>query len=111
MQCPKCQYENDAQATECEHCGVVFKKYAAVVAAADKVYDPASESPVFDKEKPVDERKELLARVLALPLELLFGRYAVNNWPAGIRMLTMWVHEMGHATTAWLSGFTAMPSA
>jgi len=29
--------------------------------------------------------------------------------PAVVRMLSMWIHEAGHAVTAWLCGYSAVP--
>jgi hypothetical protein len=50
-------------------------------------------------------------RQLALPIALL-ASFAVAHSPfrgLGRVFLSMWVHELGHAVTAWLSGFMAFP--
>lgn len=54
-------------------------------------------------------RHERWARALAIPLALAFAWVARTTMPAVVRMLTMWVHETGHATAAWLSGYSAWP--
>src|ERR1700739_2650285 len=57
-----------------------------------------------------DALREFKYRLLALPLALLVARWLVGTWvrmPAG--MLTMVLHESGHAITAWLTGRWAVP--
>jgi hypothetical protein len=56
-----------------------------------------------------DARQELYVRALALPGALLGARIATAVMPGPVRMLSMWVHETGHAATAWLTGFSAFP--
>src|SRR5689334_24867558 len=53
--------------------------------------------------------RELYVRALALPGALIFGRIATAVAPGPVRMLSMWVHESGHAMAAWLTGFMAFP--
>jgi hypothetical protein len=59
-----------------------------------------------------DARREYLIRLYALPVALLvawglvssgFGAHLVRIF------LSMWVHETGHAVTAWLGGYPAFP--
>src|SRR6185436_13826348 len=56
-----------------------------------------------------DARRELYVRVLALPGALIGARVATAVMPGPVRMISMWVHESGHAVAAWLSGFAAFP--
>ena len=48
-------------------------------------------------------------RALALPGALIGARVAVGAMRPAVRMITMWVHESGHAAAAWLTGFAAFP--
>ena len=57
-----------------------------------------------------DALREFKYRLLALPLALLIARWLMGTWvrmPAS--MLTMVLHESGHAITAWLTGRWAVP--
>src|SRR5262245_7149733 len=45
----------------------------------------------------------------ALPAALLVAWLAVRVSPGLVRMITMWIHEAGHAVAAWLCGYIAMP--
>jgi hypothetical protein len=59
-----------------------------------------------------DARFELRMRVLALPVALVVAWLFVNTTAGGalVRIfLSMWLHELGHATSAWLCGFPALP--
>jgi hypothetical protein len=104
MQCPKCRFESDAQTTECRRCGIVFAKFVRV---------PAVESPavvvVDDVTETLAARREFIAKCAAVPCALLVARILVAVAPGTVRLLSMWVHEFGHAVTAWLCGFSAMP--
>jgi hypothetical protein len=53
--------------------------------------------------------RESLARAAALPVALLFGWLAVQASPGAVRLIGMWVHESGHAVTAWVCGYVAWP--
>jgi hypothetical protein len=44
-----------------------------------------------------------------LPLALAFAWIAQKAFPGVGRLLGMWVHESGHAVTAWLCGYLAWP--
>src|SRR5215207_9280062 len=57
----------------------------------------------------MNPRRELYVRALALPGALIGARLATAVMPGPVRMLSMWVHESGHAATAWLTGFAAFP--
>jgi hypothetical protein len=57
-------------------------------------------------------RDELRIRALAPPLALLaaFGLVSTGAGQSIVRVvLSMWVHELGHAVTAWFCGFLAFP--
>ena len=56
-----------------------------------------------------DARRELYVRAVALPGALTGARVAVGMSRGAVRMISMWVHESGHAVAAWLTGFTAFP--
>jgi len=45
----------------------------------------------------------------ALPLALAFAWITEKAFPGAVRLLGMWLHESGHAVTAWLCGYLAWP--
>jgi hypothetical protein len=107
MQCPKCSFEREAHATECRRCGIVFAKYERRV---ETVPNTAGKSEVNEQSQTkVPDRQELFCRLFAIPSALIGARLLVILMPAAVRMLSMWIHETGHAGTAWLSGFSAVP--
>lgn len=67
--------------------------------------------PVFTEPgETYNARKELTYRALALPLALLGARLVVGTGlRVAVRMLTMVLHESGHAITCWLTGRWAVP--
>src|SRR5262245_55134515 len=104
MQCPKCRFETHDDATECPRCGIVFAKYARLVAEQhDKQTAPEPDTQTEDA------RQELTCRIFAVPAALLAARIAVTTIPFLVRLLSMMVHESGHAVTAWLCGYWAVP--
>jgi hypothetical protein len=116
MDCPKCGVALDGDSAECARCGVVFAK---VLRAHRESLESAVELPPLlhvthaaalapDHESAA--RNERMARAVALPLALLFAWLAVRESPGAVRMLAMWVHESGHAVTAWLCGYMAWPT-
>ena len=58
---------------------------------------------------PDEAKQEFRYRLFAFPVALLVARILIGMVPGLVRLLTMWVHETGHAMTAWLSGFWATP--
>src|SRR5262249_13189127 len=54
-------------------------------------------------------RQELQCRVLGILLALILARIGIATFPFLVRLLTMLVHESGHAVTAWFCGFSATP--
>lgn len=89
-------------------------------AGGGTMYDPAMHAAALRAERARDvarqqeretaaQRHEVRVRAIALPLALFLGWLAVQVSPALVRFLAMWVHESGHATAAWLSGYMAFP--
>lgn len=121
--CPRCG-EPRILAPECPKCGVLYAKAQARTARpapqAPPAAEPAPEPPeaapfapsLFWDRELEDARLELRLYQFALPVALLVAWVLVNS-PFG-RMITrvflsMWVHELGHATSAWLCGFPSFP--
>lgn len=106
MECPKCGFVLDADFVDCPRCGVIVAKFlhahqemgGSAVAVAAPAREIQSTVP-----------SELVVRATALPLALVVARLAVNASPGLVRLFTMWVHESGHAVTAWLCGYSAVP--
>jgi hypothetical protein len=71
----------------------------------------AARPPAVWKDPTADPDIERRIRQLALPLALLLAFLVSHSGLRGISrtFLTMWVHELGHAVAAWLSGFGAFP--
>jgi hypothetical protein len=114
MQCPKCHFEHPLQSSDCLRCGLVFAKYAAGEAAAAPAPALVVEPPPSAEEIVARRRKaqhELMCRIFAPPGALLFGWLVVNTTPMLASFLRMWTHETGHAVTAWLCGYVAVPTA
>jgi hypothetical protein len=61
--------------------------------------------PTNDPE--IEKRIRQLALPAALALALVISRSGLRGFAR--TFLTMWVHETGHAVTAWLGGFGAFP--
>jgi hypothetical protein len=116
MRCPKCQFDHDGQTVECLKCGVVFSRYEAIPEvpsnSAAAISSTTIHAPVLETEAPSTSRndavKELAYRVLALPLVLLFAKFAADSGIVA-NELAMVLHESGHAITAWLTGRWAVP--
>ena len=59
-----------------------------------------------------DDALEARLRAYAIPIALLIAFLLVLTGPGHFLLrtfLSMWVHELGHAVTAWLCGFPAFP--
>ncbi len=67
--------------------------------------------PVVWQDPTSDPALETRFRQLALPVALLLAWLVTFAGPrfVGRIFLSMWVHELGHAVTAWLCGFGAFP--
>lgn len=133
MRCPKCHFDHELQTTECLKCGIVFARYEAAQEAALKLpvrpeegapvsiapaaaqasmpaeaAPPAAIAPAWAARKA--DVRELQYRAAALPLALLAARYVVGtDLRIAVGMVTMVLHESGHAITAWLTGRWAVP--
>jgi len=113
MDCPKCGFALSADAAECPRCGVVVAKFLrlhepALESAIDLPLSPRTTADdVLERQRA--SRSEQMARAVALPLALVFAWLAVKESPGAVRMLSMWVHESGHAVSAWLCGYRAWP--
>ncbi len=112
MECPKCHFDHPQQTDECLKCGLIFAKYAAFEESVSAVRPTLPERlPEQVAKEQQKARMEFLFRIFALPGALLVGW--VVNWamPTLTAMLSMWLHELGHAITAWFCGYAAFPTA
>jgi len=114
MDCPKCSFPLEANPAECPRCGIVIAKFwrSHGESLGAVVLPPllhATHAVAGAPEKESAARSERMARAIALPLALLFAWLAVKGSPGAVRMLSMWVHESGHAVAAWLCGYMAWP--
>ncbi len=127
MRCPKCQFDHELQTTECLKCGIVFARYEAALAAqkeaqaaletgekpatlASTATHAAAEPESGEVPSPGDAAGEFKIRVLALPAALIVARLVVGTgMRLAVNMLTMVLHESGHAITSWLTGRWAVP--
>ena len=114
MDCPKCSFPLEADPAECPRCGIVIAKFrrAGGESIGAVVLPPlhlATHAVTGAPEQESAARSERFARAIALPLALLFAWLAVKRSPGAVRMLSMWVHESGHAVAAWLCGYWAWP--
>ena len=50
-----------------------------------------------------------LVNAIALPLALILATIANTIVPILMYPMQLWIHELGHATVAWLAGYRAMP--
>ena len=74
--------------------------------------EPALEPSSLDAPSREEAKLELILRVLGIPVVLLLAYMALQS--DGLRMvgkmfMAMWVHELGHASMAWLFGHFAIP--
>lgn len=71
----------------------------------------AARKPAEWRDPTSDPDVERWIRVAALPGALLLAFLVMQSGLRGIArtFVTMWVHELGHAVAAWLSGFGAFP--
>src|SRR5262245_41644723 len=114
MDCPKCSFPLESAPAECPHCGIVIAKFRrangeSLRAVVLPPLQHATHAVAGVPEKESAARSERIARAIALPLAVLFAWLAVKGSPGTVRMLSMWVHESGHALTAWLCGYLAWP--
>lgn len=89
----------------CPQCQTVYEPGAKASPAASA---PTSTWPDDAHDARLELRLRAIAPVVALGLAWLaytssFGQSFFRTF------LSMWLHELGHAVTAWLSGFSALP--
>ncbi len=133
--CPACNTKNsfnknDINTASCSSCGVLFKNLfnkdgvalalASSSAGASGSQQVAGEDAVSDNFK-INYEWESVSNIeleykyclFAIPTMLFIGfLFNVSGFGAQIQRisLTMPVHEFGHALTAWLTGYNAIPS-
>ena len=101
-------------------CGVIYAKARHDDGLAPPPPPPTAASTTEAKAHPrdtwdsmgVDTALEFKLRVAAVPLALFVAWFATKSgiWHfLGRAFLSMWVHETGHALTAWLCAFGAIP--
>src|SRR5690348_5149803 len=116
MRCPKCQFDHELQTTECLKCGIVFARYQAALEAEapPQPHAPAEQAPAVSEAELArarnDAAREFKVRALALPAALILARLVVaTGWRMAVRMLSMVLHESGHAIMSWFTGRWAVP--
>jgi len=130
VECPRCHAENRYLAKNIDHvscvsCGILLKNHFD--AAGNEVVVPeredtadASEEEEFEAyemdagwDSVPDLQKEYQYCLYAIPA-MLFVAVLFNVTDTGAWMQRTWlgmpIHEFGHAVTAWLSGFAAIPT-
>lgn len=112
MECPKCHFDHPLQTEECLKCGVIFAKYLAFEDAIAKVHPILPERlPEEAAEEQQKAKREFRLRIFAVPGALLLGCLVNLAMPTLTALLSMWLHETGHALAAWFCGYAAFPSA
>jgi hypothetical protein len=120
--CPRCGAPR-IEAPECPRCGVIYARAKPLVTAKPPVIDTptvASISSTAESEaeftpasiEKIDRELELDIRIWAIPVTLVLAKMAmaIDFLHSLSRIfLSMWVHELGHAVTAWFCGFMAFP--
>lgn len=135
--CPRCGAPR-ILAPECPKCGIIYARAGArapreappapAVEAAPAVavelppealVPPEPERPPHLPPETLswaghaeDARREYLIRLYALPAALLLAWWLVSGRFGAqvVRIFfSMWVHELGHAVSAWLGGYPAFP--
>lgn len=117
-QCPSCSAPR-GRGTECPACGVVYAKAEARALRTEREPQPPQDRPgsaVLDEirlgRELQDARLELVERTWAFPVALV-GCFLLVKTGLGHFLLRtflgMWVHELGHAVTAWFCGIPALP--
>jgi hypothetical protein len=119
--CPRCGAPR-AAGLECPHCGVVYARAerraaAPAEAAPAEGLDPAppllSAAARFARDNDLAEaRMELRLARFGVPAALIVA-WIVDHTDLGAFFVRtffgMWLHELGHAVAAWLTGFPAVP--
>jgi hypothetical protein len=104
MTCPRCEFENDANALECAHCGVVFSKITQGRRFEPRPY-------VIEEERVADGRIGPTEwKVLAFGLIAAILAYAFPLTRIMLSALVTLFHEFGHAVAGWLMGYPSIPA-
>ncbi|HEX4932714.1 MAG TPA: hypothetical protein VFV33_06000, partial [Gemmatimonadaceae bacterium] len=100
-------------------CGVVYAKARPRGVAPVAVEAPAFPTPEYVAPPPTEwhlgreeSRRERIVRIFAVPVVLLlaFGITRADFGHMVARVFaSMWIHELGHAVSAWLCGHFALP--
>lgn len=115
MTCPRCHAPR-VDAPDCPRCGVIYERAQAPELDIASLLVPIAE-PVFEPEQAWsgqvdDARYERQIRLFALPVALVVAKLAMMSDTLHFlsrTFLSMWIHELGHATTAWFAGYGAFP--
>jgi len=126
--CPWCSAPRDPGPT-CPRCGAIYAKAEAIKAHGRAAADVDETPLVMETVEnagfvPADEHDdewravsdpafELKSCIAAIPAMLLIAMlFHASGLGASLQriFLTMPVHELGHAVTAWFCGFTAIPT-
>lgn len=99
---------------ECAHCGVIIGKALRARAVRSGVDDTtervASETvDLLTTAADAEAKQEFYVRAFAIPAALTLASAVVATMPFAARVVSMWVHEGGHALGAWLAGYLAFP--
>jgi hypothetical protein len=122
--CPWCDAPRQP-GDRCARCGAIYAKAEALKAGVDPLAADATVRPPFPAAPLEDTRPEArwqgdvadaasewksraLAAPVALALAALFHAFPLGHFLQRT-FLTMMVHEVGHAITAWCCGFAALP--
>jgi hypothetical protein len=120
--CPRCDAPR-GEGAECPRCGVIYARAEARAA------DAAAADPAAEEARPpgrsVVQDWAAGQRLDAARIEVQLARFAVPGmlllWLVLVQsdigrffartFFGMWLHELGHATAAWLCGIPAIPGA
>lgn len=128
--CPRCDAPR-VDGPDCPRCGVIYARAEArarreqeanesAAAAGPPAFvfaDPErpphlpAESPIWDgeaEEELLERRLRLVVPPLALALAFAFVTTGAGAFVARLTS-GMWLHELGHAASAWLCGYSAVP--
>src|SRR5262245_25231966 len=108
---------------ECSRCGVVYERAERRVATQRDGASVATGEPLLaprlsagaefaSRQRLVSTRAELQLARFAVPAAIVAWWVLIHTGMGGFFARTfsgMWLHELGHAVAAWLSGFPALP--
>jgi len=102
--CPKCGLSS-SHPTECAHCGIIFERFS--IKSLDQEIEPIREEKNYDE---VFENYKI--NLYSLPVGLL-AAFLIQQFSLfkilSTTVLSMSIHEFGHAVTAWMMGQFAIP--